>query len=346
MSSRENQEEAEALAASRDWSVTERDREFFAREIDSFLPPRIFDAHCHLYRCGDFTAMTPALAAAGPEVVDWRCFLRHMDAITPGRSYSALAFPFPAQGLDMAGANRFLADELAAAHPGSLRGSMIIEPGMDPEFVREAVRRGGFAGLKCYHLFAATRPTFEAAVEAYLPEEHVRVAHELGLTITLHMVRARAMADPVNQEAIGRLARKYPNARWILAHAARGFNPHHTIEGIHSMRGLGNIWCDTSAVTEAGAFEAIVRALGVDRLVYGADYPVTHLRGRCVAIGDSFIWLSPENTNFGAAHAAVEPTLIQLESLRALKQACWNLRLGDADVERIFATNAEALFKP
>ncbi len=264
-----------------------------------------------------------------------------MEDITPGRDYSALAFPFPAQGLDSASANSFLAAELAV-HP-NLRGSMMVEPAMDPDFVRETVQRGRFSGLKCYHLFATTKPTFDAAVEAYLPDEHVRVAHELGLTITLHMVRARAIADPVNQESISRLARKYPNARWILAHAARGFNPHHTIEGIHSMRGLGNIWCDTSAVTEAGAFEAIVRALGVDRLLYGADFPVTHLRGRCVAIGDSFLWLTADNTSFDSSHAAVQPVLVQLESLRALKQACWNLRLSDSEVEKIFWGNAAAL---
>lgn len=328
----------------RDWNVNEHDREFFARELDSFLPRRIFDAHCHLYRRVDFHAATPALPASGPDVVDWACFVRHMADVTPGREYSALAFPYPAQGLDFAGANRFLAAEMAA-HPRVLRGQMIVEPSMDPEFIRETVQRRGFVGLKCYHLFAATHPTFEAAVEAYLPEEQVRVAHELGLTITLHMVRARAIADPVNQESIARLARKYPNARWILAHAARGFNPHHTVEGIGALKGLGNIWCDTSAVTEAGAFEAIVRTLGMDRLLYGADFPVTHLRGRCVAIGDSFLWLTPDNTNFGsAAHASVEPVLIQLESLRALKHACWNLRLSDLDIERLFWSNAASLY--
>jgi glutamate-1-semialdehyde 2,1-aminomutase len=266
-----------------------------------------------------------------------------MEAITPGRNFSALAFSFPAKGLDFARANQFLSEQLRA-HP-ELLGAMIVEPAMDPDFVRESVRRGGFSGLKCYHLFAGTDPTFDAPVEAYLPEEHVRVAHELGLTITLHMVRARAIADPVNQESIARLARKYPDARWILAHAARGFNPHHTIEGIRSMKGLGNVWCDTSAVTEAGAFEAIVRNLGVERLLYGADFPVTHLRGRCVAIGDSFLCLTADNTDFGAAHAAVQPVLVQLESLRALKQACWNLRLSDSEVEKIFYNNAAALLK-
>lgn len=323
------------------WATTAADLAFFAKELDSFLPGRVFDAHCHLYRNADF-ATVPGLAASGPEVVDWPCFLEHMEAIAPGREWAALAFPFPSKGLKTAGANEFLGAQVKEF--SAVRGQMVVTPEMDPEFVRETVRRCGFVGLKCYHLFSRTEPTFDSAVEAYLPEEQVRVAHEEGLSITLHMVRARAIADAVNQESIARLARKYPNSRWILAHAARGFNPYHTIEGIGALSGIGNIWCDTSAVTEAGAFEAIVRTHGVERLLYGADFPVTHLRGRCVAIGDSFLWLTAENTRFTAAYAPIEPLLIFLESLRALKTACWNLRLSDSEVERIFWGNAAQLF--
>jgi len=323
------------------WPTAAADHSFFARELDSFLPQRVFDAHCHLYCNSDFAAV-PGLAANGPDVVDWACFRDHMEAIAPGREYSALAFPFPAVGLNTTSANQFLSEQLAAHK--ELRGAMIVTPGMDPEFIRQTVREHRFSGLKCYHVFAATQPTFEAAVEAYLPEEHVRIAHEESLSITLHMVRARAIADPVNQESIARLARKYPNARWILAHAARGFNPYHTIEGIGALKGIGNIWCDTSAVTEPGAFEAIVRTLGEDRLLYGADFPVTHLRGRCVAIGDSFLWLTADNTKFEASYAPIEPLLIFLESLRALKTACWNLGLNDGAIERIFYLNAEQMF--
>jgi glutamate-1-semialdehyde 2,1-aminomutase len=325
-----------------DWRITEADQEFFSRHLGSFVPDRIFDAHAHLYRVADFADPAPPLPASGPAVADWDGFLRHMNAIVPGREFAGLCFPYPATGVNFEGANRFLADQLR--RHTRLRGEMLIEPGMDPEFIRQSVRRDGFSGLKCYHLFSRTRPTFDAPVEDYPPEEHVRIAHEERLTITLHMVRARAMADPVNQESIARLARKYPDARWILAHAARGFNPHHTIEGIGALRGLGNIWCDTSAVTEAGAFEAIIRELGEDRLLYGADFPVTHLRGRCVAVGDSFLWITTDNTDFRVAYADAGPVLVFLESLRALKQACWNLRLSDSSVERIFATNAAALW--
>ncbi len=215
---------------------------------------------------------------------------------------------------------------------------------MDPEYIRERVRCEGFVGLKCYHVYSSHRPTFDSPIPSYLPEEQVRIANEERLSITLHMVRARAMADPGNQQVIRRWAEKYPEARFILAHAARGFNPHHTVEGIGARHGLRNVWCDTSAVTEAGAFEAIVRTLGVDRLLYGSDSPVAHLRGRCVAIGDSFLWLSEANTKFSANYADVRPALVGHESLRTLKLACWNLRLSDCAIERIFFGNAAELF--
>ena len=221
---------------------------------------------------------------------------------------------------------------------------MLITPDMDPEFIRQTVREFKFVGLKCYHVYAPSRPTFNAPIPEYLPEEHVRIAHEEGLSITLHMVRPRAMADPLNQQVIADWARKYPNSRWILAHAARGFNPHHTIEGIGVLKGIPNIWCDLSAVTEAGAFEAIARTLGVERMLWGSDVPVCHEVGRCVAIGDSFLWLSPENTKFDVAYAPYPPVMVGLEALRALKLACWNLGLTDSQVEQIFWGNGAELY--
>lgn len=324
------------------WPVLDHDHEFFRKEIDSFLPERLFDAHNHLYRVCDFGGTVPSLPASGPGVVGWQVYLEKMREILPGRRFVALSFPYPEAGLRNDEANEFLAEE-CRAHPACL-GQMVVTPEMDPEFVRETVRRHGFVGLKCYHVYSARRPTFESSVEEYMPEEQVRIAHEEGLSITLHMVRAEALSDPLNQASIRRLASKYPNARWILAHAARGFNVHHTIQGIESLRGLDNIWFDTSAVTEAGAFEAIIREFGISKILYGADFPVTHLRGRCVAIGDSFLWLTEENTRFGAAYSAVRPVLVLLESLRAHKQAAWNLRLSDSGVEKMFWGNAAELY--
>jgi predicted TIM-barrel fold metal-dependent hydrolase len=321
--------------------ITESDIEFFARELEDFVPARVFDAHAHLYRTAFFSGKPFASAAMFPEM-GLSEFRRIIEDIVPGRKPSGLFFGFPSIENDIEANNRFVRDEVRS-DPNS-RAHMLVTPSMDPEWIREAVRRDGFVGLKCYHVYSSDTQTFESHIPAYLPEDQVRIAHEEGLSITLHMVRSRGMADKSNQQIIRSWAIKYPNARFILAHAARGFNPHHTIEGIGSLQGVGNIWCDSSAVSDSGAFEAVIRTLGSGRLLYGSDAPVSHFRGRSVAIGDSFLWISSSNTNFSTPYAEVSPVLLGLESLRVLKLACWNLGLTDSEVEKIFWGNAAEMF--
>lgn len=324
-----------------DWQLTERDRELWQAELASFVPPRIFDAHVHLYEKSQFGGDVPPLVSKGPPVVGWQVFRRHLDELMPGREIDGLCFGFPATMVDFEAANAFVAGECR----GSLcRGQLLIHPSLEPAHIRQSVLEGGFVGLKPYHLFATEAPTFQAHIPSFLPESHVQVAHELGLTVTLHIVRSRALADRSNQEVLRRYATTYPNCRLILAHAARGFNPHHTIQGIDALRGLGNIWFDTSAVNDPGAIEAIAQTCGHRRLLYGSDFPVSHLRGRCVALGDSFFWLSPENTRLEAAYADVQFSLVGLESLRTLKVAAMCLGLSDEQVEDIFLGNALQLW--
>jgi len=324
-----------------DWTFTNEDAEFFHRHLDSFVPARVFDAHGHLYARAQFHGEPPPLVANGPDPAGWRTYAAQTGQLIPGRDLSALLFPYPHTALDAGEANRMVAAEVRN-DPRS-RALMLVRPEDDAEFIREHVRREGFAGLKCYHIYAHRQPTWDARIEEFLPEQQVRVAHEENLAVMLHIVRERALADPANQGAIRDFCTRYPGMRLILAHAARGFNPNHTMEGIESLRGIPNVWFDTSAVTEAGAFEAIVRTMGLDRLLFGFDFPVSHLRGRCVAIGDSFLWLSSANTRFEAGYAGLRPSLIGLESLRALKTACWNLRLTASQIEDVFFRNAERL---
>ena len=116
--------------------------------------------------------------------------------------------------------------------------------------------------------------------------------------ITLHMVKDRALADPGNQHWITHYCRQYPGIKLILAHCARGFNAFHTVSGIECLRGLDNVWCDVSAVTEAPAMEAILDVLGPSRLLWGSDYPISHMRGRCVAMGDQFVWFYEDSVDW------------------------------------------------
>jgi glutamate-1-semialdehyde 2,1-aminomutase len=59
--------------------------------------------------------------------------------------------------------------------------------------------------------------------------------------------------------------------------------------------------------------------------MYGSDWPVAEGRGKCISLGDSFIWLTPDNIDLFARYSKdniVAPALIGFETLRALKQAC------------------------
>ena len=319
------------------WGLRDYDDQFFARELDSFVPDRVFDAHAHLYHIKHWERAQGAVS--GPEVVTIEEFQRQIAWLMPRRKVTGLFFGvgFHAGFME---SNHFVAEQVRP-HSGNF-SHMLVAPDMDPERVRETAKRLGFRGLKVYHSFVPAKPTWNADISSFLAEEHVRVADEEGWTITLHMVRNRAMADPANQERILYYCRKYPNMKLILAHAARGFNAYHTIEGIHVLRGLNNVWCDVSAVTESGAMEAIIDVLGHERMLWGSDYPISHRRGRCVSMGDQFVWLCEETLDWDTVSALgkVELLFIGHESLRALKQAAMRMRLSDSQVEDIFYNNA------
>ena len=324
------------------WELRDCDRELFQRELDGFVPARIFDAHAHLYRKADWAQPRGALDL-GPDVATATAYQELAEWIVPGRERQALFIGFTAAG-NVAEINAFVATEASGAD--RCRALMLVTPDMDPEAVREEVRRHGFVGLKPYHLFAPRRPTWQADIEEYLPEAQVRIAHEEGLCVVLHLVKARAVADPRNREAIRRYCTRYPDMKLILAHAARGFNPHHTIEAIGALRDLPNLYCDTAAITDGGALEAVIEALGSERLLYGSDFPVSHLRGRCVVIGDSFVWLYEDTLDWQrlAPYGRLEPVLIGLEALRCLKLACRHARLSEREIEGVFCDNARRLF--
>ena len=120
------------------------------------------------------------------------------------------------------------------------------------------------------------------------------MAHERGLAITLHLVRDAALADPGNQRDLRSFCTRYPNARLILAHAARGFHAPNTVNGLAGLRGLENVWFDTSGICEPEAFQAILTGFGPRRLLWGSDFPVSEIRGRCVTVGEGFAWLQPD----------------------------------------------------
>ena len=316
--------------------LTTEDREFYERELESFVPDRVFDAHAHLW-CPEHKKWPQR---GFPKAVGSLEFQRVMDQLHPTRSNAGLFMHAVWERTDIA--NKWLADQvhLNAAN----RGLFLVKPEDDPEWVRQEVRRLGLHGLKCYHLFAATKPTWEADLPDYLPEPLVKVAHEEGWVITLHLVKSRAIADESNIHWIRRYCEQFPNMKLILAHSARGFQPDHNLHGLPQLVGLDNLYFDTSANCEPIAHQAIMRIIGHEKLLYGTDHPISFLRGRSVAVADTFLWLYADTPVWAEKHKVIKPLLIVLEHLRSLKWACWSERLSDKQVEGIFWNNAAKLF--
>jgi hypothetical protein len=76
------------------WEPLEQDREIFERELNTFIPNRIFDAQAHLYCKRFFGAVPTGLIESGPDA-DLETFFRCIDWITPGRTAAGLFFGFP-----------------------------------------------------------------------------------------------------------------------------------------------------------------------------------------------------------------------------------------------------------
>ena len=319
------------------FEISASDLQLFERMIGDFVPPDAFDAHAHLY---DLRHILPDDAddPLGPNsAVGYDAMLTSMKKWMGSRVIKkGLYFPFPVRTLDCVAANRFLADQLSA-HP-DCRGLMMIRPQDEAAAVERDLLEHQFSGFKVYHCFADRKETFYADQSEFLPEWAWELANSHGLWITMHMVLPKALSEPANANYIREHCLTYPNARLVLAHAARGFNASHTASAIDQLRGLDNIFFDTSAICEPTAFEAIIRATGTTRLMYGSDFPVSESRGRSLSVGDGFMWIYRHNVDWnGWLHG--EHNLVGVESLLALQQACRTMCLTDTDVERIFCRN-------
>ncbi len=323
------------------WTFTDTDDEV-ARELDSFLPERIFDAHAHIYRVDYLNSglESPNVLVDGPAdiTVDlWR--ERIENQVGKGRLLGGLFFGAPVTPvMDVQRSNDFVVEQLKGSQTS--KGLMIVTPESLPETVAGYFDNSAIVGFKPYHVFSPETPTNQSSISGFLPEWAWEMADDRRLVIMLHIVRDRAISDPGNQSYIRQMCTKYPSAKLVLAHAARGFYSPNTIKGIASLRGLENVWFDTSSICEAGPYNAILREFGPRKLLWGTDFPISEMRGKAITVGTGFTWLGPDTLNWEAALQGGAPTLIGLESLRAVKESAESFGLSSLDVQDIFYNNA------
>ncbi len=323
------------------WIFTDGDKKI-RDEIQSSLPQRLFDAHAHLYRVEDLNLTAQSLWTQGPEEVNigvWRDRLGKQ--VGNDRLDGAICLATPLPNCNIERVNGFIVEQMRT-NP-SCRGFIAVTPEMTSDEAEALLDNPGIAGFKPYHVFSSQKPTFESSPEGFIPEWAWELADERGLAITLHMVRALALADSVNQRYIREMCEKYSRARLILAHCARGFNARHVERSIGSLRGLQNVWFDTAAICEAQPILAILNEFGPRKVLWGSDFPVSESRGRAVTVGDGFLWLTNTNLDWADSQVFCEPTLVGLESTRALLDAAEQFGLNSDDLQDVFCDNARRL---
>ena len=292
-------------------------------------PERVFDAHAHV-RPGD-----------APWVLDdWRTSVSAL--LSESQLVGGLFTAYPKPEEQELG-NEFLLAQLAAAP--DCRGLLVVGPQDEPAAVGRLLdAHAQLVGFKPYHTFADRLDTFQAPLADYLPEWCWELADERELVILIHLVRQRALADPENLGELRSRCQAFPRARAILAHAGRGFHAPDTVNGVRELRGLGNLWFDTSAICESPALLAILDEFGPRRLLWGSDWPVSEQRGKCVTVGDSFAWINPKRVDTGHASPAIQTRAVGEESLAALAEAARLFGLADEDLRDIFHDNAARLY--
>lgn len=318
--------------------------------LKDFLPDKIFDAHVHV----GSVSFNPNIFAPGS------CFRDVGECITIDKYIGNIKKLFPKDV--KIGGNMLIIPDVAMCDNKTLREEavkyLINELEKHPECIGEVPVLAGdtkdevekmlihprIRGFKCYHSTANKDITWNCNIGEYLSDAVWEVANERGMCITLHMVKDLALADKENLEYICSMSDKYPNAKLILSHAARSFAAWTVVETIEKLANRKNVYFDFSAICEPMPFIAIIKACGHKRVLWGSDYPISMMRGKCISIGSTFLWLYKEQLEKCVSKTDFSAYLIGMENLLAVRTACKLLELDKKAVEDIFYNNAMELF--
>lgn len=314
-------------------------------EISRIIPDYVFDMHAHIYRLKDLNIPPNHSLSAGPSEVSiqtWHDSVKRL--VGDAKLRGGLFFPMPSEGCLVERSNEYMVEQLQS-YPDSC-GLLMITPGMSKEQALPWFNHSQIRGFKPYCLFSTEKDKLQSKISNYLPEWAWETAHDREAIIMLHIMRERGIADPDNQREIREMCRRYPRAKLILAHCARGFHAPDNEKGLPELRGLENVWFDFSVICEAEAIKSVLNEFGPGKLLWGSDYPVSHREGRCVTLGHGFAWLqkSPVNDTvywekIQAGSPSAIPLYVGLESLRAMQQAADDFGLNSKDMQNIFCTN-------
>lgn len=312
------------------------DREFWDRELEDFVPQKIYDMHTHLWTEDRQEHLPPVDGGLRTEI-DFEALCQWSAQLFPRRECHFLALGTPISGMDTAKHNHWLAKEVAA-DKASIAG-MIVTPMTTLEELNSYFEKDEFHAVKPYSVFAADPRC--ARITDFLPECLLEIINEYGKAVTLHLSMPDGADSPQNITDLKYLTKKYPNIKWILAHCARAFNSIFLEKSIHILKHLPNIYYDTSAVNDLYTHYLLLKYENHDRIMFGSDNVVAGCaRGKYITYGRAWLF-HPGSKEL--EHCDARATLVVYEQLLQQKRAADILELSNDAINKLFWENAESL---
>ena len=339
------------------FEVTKYDRKIYEEELRDFLPPKMIDIHCHVWRDGlvdhsqlenpgaKRTVPWPSLVALDDPIED---LVEAYRLLFPGQSVTPLMF---ANAGGMPACNEYTARCSEVTGFPALYFSHPLE---SADTVEENIRKGHFLGVKSYlDLSPKYIPENEIRIFDFFPKHQLERLNELGAIMMLHIPRPGRLKDPVNLMQIAEIKRDYPNIRLIIAHIGRAYTTADIGNAFDTLDKLPDLMYDFCANCCEYAITEVLRHAGPKHLMFGTDMPITRMRMRRIEENGTYINLIPPGL-YGdpsqdphlrevSAEEAERITFFAYEEILALKRACKTLNLDRDDVEDIFYNNARAL---
>ena len=320
------------------------DRLIYEKEIEPYLPERIFDAHAHMLInkfYSNLSTLNPLAKQPLLRDVDMSWLEKWWLSLFPGKVVNGLVMGFPAKDCQIDKINQHLSGDVRPPNCFSI----LVHPKTSAEELERHIQKLKPAGLKPYMVFADIEDYQQARITDMITEEQLNVANSHGLCLTLHVSKPRGIADEQNLSDITRLVRDFPNCNFILAHCGRCFLSRFMEETLERLPVAENLWFDTSAVCDLGVFINLLTKYDRLRILFGTDLvTATGFRGKYVTMG--YAWdVCGQDAVSSSALPSMPATFVAYENLRTLIQAIRFCTLTEAEINNIFYENSRRLFK-
>ena len=337
------------------FELTANDRRIYERELRDFLPRKMIDIHTHVWLeslVGDKARSSrnvnwPRLVAEENSIEDLQETYRLM---FPDKEVSALFFAMTRKGY----LDKLNVYSAQSSKKSGFPALYFSTPEEDPNAVEQKIREGGFLGLKSYlSLSPDYIPTNEIRIFDFFPKNQLKKMDEMGAIVMLHIPRSGRLKDPVNLHQIVELKKEFPHIELIVAHIGRAYCENDVGDAFEFLAQCPDLMFDFSANCCDEAMEALLRAVGPKRVMFGSDLPILRMRTRRIVENNTYINLVPPGLYgdvSGDPHMrevspeeAEKLTFFMYEELLAFKRVAQKLGLGRGDVEDVFYSNAAGM---